>query len=248
MKSSNLGAAPSDEPSPRWGPVRLAIYLGDCPGLLDNIQSRCDVDPDAVDPCWVWRGAVSAEGYAFLGRSVTYRYAHRVVVWAVKGFPGELRDIEAVHHLCSVRRCVKPTHLAEAPVFLNVLESSVRKAFLNRVEALTAVVRSLEPDHPVLYDNWGAGDRKDPPTRGTTFQSPRARIKADERRNAWNARTQQRQRFRFTQVIQVDSFMKLGMSKRLALEAAKMGRSTYSDWSPRLRDWLAQEKRDLGIT
>lgn len=62
--------------------------------------------------CWYWYGALNPEGYG-LFRCTPYRpaamVAHRVayLLWC-----GPLDDGLEVHHLCHVRRCVNPEHLA----------------------------------------------------------------------------------------------------------------------------------------
>lgn len=66
------------------------------------------------DECWLWRGAISPQGYGRMssrtvipGRQVTF-YAHRLAyLWRVGRIPAGYQ----IDHLCHVRTCVRPDHL-----------------------------------------------------------------------------------------------------------------------------------------
>jgi hypothetical protein len=82
----------------RLGRSESAVQAQDWESLREEIQAKCYIDPNDVDPCWVWLGARDASGYSFSGRTTTRRFVHRLVAWAVAGFPGELTDFPSVRH------------------------------------------------------------------------------------------------------------------------------------------------------
>lgn len=72
--------------------------------------------PD-LGPCWLWTGYVSEKGYArtHVGSSVNGKfigdYVHRISYKLHKGAIPEGLDID---HLCEVKHCIRPDHLAIA--------------------------------------------------------------------------------------------------------------------------------------
>lgn len=74
--------------------------------ILDKIFSRCE--PIPVSGCWVWTGAVTADGYGVIKHERKTRYVHHLTHDLVKGVPrpGLERD-----HKCKIRCCCNPDHL-----------------------------------------------------------------------------------------------------------------------------------------
>lgn len=63
----------------------------------------------AVDGgCWLWMGAMSGTGYGAIRVEGRVEYVHRVMA---RHHHGDI-DGMAIDHLCRVRNCVNPDHLA----------------------------------------------------------------------------------------------------------------------------------------
>ena len=65
-----------------------------------------------TDDCWLYAGEISKTGYAALrfyrqGVHVNVRF-HRTMY---ENFVGEIPEGTVIDHLCSVRRCINPSHL-----------------------------------------------------------------------------------------------------------------------------------------
>ena len=74
--------------------------------LLDRFMAK--VSPEPNSGCWLWVGAITAQGYGSIGKGVKTYMAHRVSYELFKGpIPAELH----IDHLCRVRCCVNPDHL-----------------------------------------------------------------------------------------------------------------------------------------
>ena len=70
--------------------------------------------PD-LGPCWLWTGAVSAEGYAcFLAGVKAHRFA-----WELAN--GPVPEWLVIDHLCRVRHCLNPAHLEPVTNRENIL-------------------------------------------------------------------------------------------------------------------------------
>lgn len=75
-----------------------------------------------LGPCWIWTGAVSADGYAIMGLRGASPYVAR---WAYEQFVGPIPDGHEPDHLCSVRACVNfETHLEPVTHAENVRRST----------------------------------------------------------------------------------------------------------------------------
>jgi len=68
--------------------------------------------------CWLWSGALSANGYGHVFHSGKRRRAHRLVYDLMVGkIPPGLQ----IDHLCRVRSCVNPEHMEPVTGRTNVL-------------------------------------------------------------------------------------------------------------------------------
>lgn len=120
-----------------------AIRTNDWPAILAGVINTVDVDDNG---CWLWRGALSADGYA--RRHFCKPRIHRLVMQAVHG--GVPLGSQQVHHTCAVRRCVNPNHLQLATAAENNAEMRARNAYLRRIDELEAALREVAPGHPAL--------------------------------------------------------------------------------------------------
>ena len=59
-------------------------------------------------PCWLWQGCLNHKGYGVLRDGDRIVYAHRFYYeQVVDKIPEGLQ----LHHLCGVRRCMRPDHV-----------------------------------------------------------------------------------------------------------------------------------------
>lgn len=80
----------------------------------DRFTEKYRVDPSG---CWIWTGAIGAEGYGRFGYpSRQTRLAHRV---AHVLFIGPIPDGYQVDHICAVKACVNPDHLEAVTPLVN---------------------------------------------------------------------------------------------------------------------------------
>lgn len=89
--------------------------------------------------CWLWTGAVSADGYGRFGD----HNAHR---WAYSRWVGHLQAGKQVDHLCRVRSCVQPLHLEQVTGKENTLRGE-------SVSAVNARKEFCKYGHPLSGDN-----------------------------------------------------------------------------------------------
>jgi hypothetical protein len=82
--------------------------------------------PDGFeDPCWLWTGAPSENGYAqFWPGGRTCPKAHGVHRWNYERFVGPIPPGFEVDHLCGVLLCVNPAHLEAVPGAVNNARST----------------------------------------------------------------------------------------------------------------------------
>ena len=84
-----------------------------------NLMARfmAKVSPEPTSGCWLWAGALFANGYARIygegGRKAKLLYGHRV--------GGSIPPGLQLDHLCRVRSCVNPEHLEAVTSKMNVL-------------------------------------------------------------------------------------------------------------------------------
>lgn len=76
----------------------------------DRLAARSE---PLAEPCVIWMGATTKDGYGSLRVDGRVRYAHRVAFEAHHERP--VRGGHDVHHVCRNRRCVEPRHLEEIP-------------------------------------------------------------------------------------------------------------------------------------
>lgn len=228
----------------RYGPIRRSLLTHDFALLYETVRERCDIDPEDPDSCWRVRTSLVGAGYAYIGRAGTRQFLHRVMAFAADGFPGELRAYPSVHHLCGVRRCVRPEHLSKATDLLNTIESRARTALLDRIRALQEALREVQPDHSLLLDGWGTSSNSLPGRLNTaaSHETPAERVKRRRRRQDWDDRLKSIERRRFKQVLDYQRLRASGLSSTEALGRVDLTRSTASDWSIRLAAWMASEE------
>lgn len=73
---------------------------------LENFLKKTDKSPFG---CWLWIGCVKTSGYGKFTVNFKTCAAHRA---SYEHFIGEIPDKMEVRHLCHVRNCVNPDHLA----------------------------------------------------------------------------------------------------------------------------------------
>lgn len=77
------------------------------------------VPTDFRDPCWLWTGPTTGNGYAQFttgGRGSPRALVHR---WNYKRHVGAIPNGWQVDHLCKIRHCVNPAHLEAVPQRVN---------------------------------------------------------------------------------------------------------------------------------
>ena len=89
--------------------------------------------------CWEWTGAKRA-GYGMFHMNGSVCSAHRV---AYEMWVGELSKSSVVHHKCSNRSCVRPSHLQLTSSHENVAEMFERNNYLRAIRRLEIEVIKL---------------------------------------------------------------------------------------------------------
>lgn len=102
---------------------------------LDQRTFKPDPTPDTPDPCHLWCGSNTQDGYPMLRIHGVAMGAHRLVYALAKGsiFP------EVVRQSCGDRTCVNPNHLVDT-------EAAVPQASRPAAE----MVKPLDPEHYAL--------------------------------------------------------------------------------------------------
>lgn len=219
----------------RLGPLERAIGTKDTELLLETVKSRCEIDADDPDGCWLWNGSIRTNGYGYCGRHTSNRLVHRVVAWAPSGFVGKLSEMPPIHHMCGVKRCCRPEHLLPVTVVANVAESLARTAHLERITELTLALSELDPKHALLANPWWGNDVRFELQERSKQGEPerwRALRAAEKAENAATRKAHEARRFR--QVLEVSRLKNRGMTTKGALTKVGLARSVYDDWRKRL--------------
>lgn len=99
------------------------------------------VDKQGPNDCWLWIGAVATGGYGSYDVIVggkRYKKAHR---YSYALHNGWVLGSESVHHTCSVRLCVNPSHLQKITQRENMAEMLERKYYKKRIKELEEELR-----------------------------------------------------------------------------------------------------------
>lgn len=127
----------------RSSPLSDAVRSGARSEIVEAVRALCDTSSG----CWVWQKRLNQYGYANASVAGKHRLVHRIVLEAKIGRP---LGKEQAHHICAVRACVNPEHLAPASQAENIAEMHARNAMEYRIRSLEAAVRELDPKHPLL--------------------------------------------------------------------------------------------------
>lgn len=225
----------------RFGPIERSIRTADWALLVGEIQGRTESDPSDSEGCWIWTGALRANGYAYVGRAERNHLVHRVVAWGYAGFNGNIRAFPEVHHTCGRKACVNPGHLLPTTSLINTLESRVRNAVLRRNRALEDALRQISPGHPLLSPEWELKGVPEMTMAHLTesSESRRSRLRRSDLKSAYERRLEVHRASRFQQVLTVDASYAKGVTRKESLKRAGMSRQAYDDWGRRLRSHLA---------
>lgn len=108
---------------------------------FDRFREKYDVDEGG---CWLWLGATTVGGYPSFYYEGRLQLGHRV---AYRMFVGVIPDGLHLDHLCSVRRCVNPSHLEPVTCLENVRRAAALVTHCPRGheydEANTVVYRGM---------------------------------------------------------------------------------------------------------
>lgn len=74
--------------------------------LADRLWPR--IDKNGAGGCWIWTGAINAQGYGAIGVDGKVKRVHRVVYMLLVG---DIPDGLHLDHLCRRRHCCNPDHL-----------------------------------------------------------------------------------------------------------------------------------------
>jgi hypothetical protein len=77
---------------------------------MERIRKRFEkfFDKGPIDDCWVWKGALSHNGYGRFRTPTTHKKAHRI---AYELYVGPFKEYLNVLHTCDNPSCVNPNHL-----------------------------------------------------------------------------------------------------------------------------------------
>lgn len=90
---------------------------------LERFHAKYLIDPNTG--CWLWTGALNADGYGWFRIDGSSRGAHRV---GYELTHGELAPGVVLDHLCRVRNCVNPDHLEPVTDRINILRGESPQA------------------------------------------------------------------------------------------------------------------------
>ncbi len=127
-----------------------------------------------LGPCWLWRSPPGAGGYGSFYFQRKQWLAHRASYTILVG---EIPAGLTIDHLCSVRSCVRPSHLEAVTLLENLRRADVWRRRSEAQKALTHCPNG----HPYSGENLGI--RKD----GTRACRTCARRHSKESRERWLA-------------------------------------------------------------
>jgi hypothetical protein len=110
------------------------------------IADRIRANVAEIDGCWLYQGALQANGYALvsLGRTAEGRdYLHRVTY---RDAHGEIPAGMDIDHLCRNRACCNPEHLEAVSRRVNLLRG-------NTITAANAAKTHCKRGHEFTEDN-----------------------------------------------------------------------------------------------
>lgn len=114
-----------------------ALHDGGSPVNWDRVNK--------TETCWLWTGALTAEGYGSLGHDGRICYAHRV---AYEELVGPIPDGRVIDHLCRNRACVNPDHLEAVTQQENTLRGARSYALTGRCRSGRHEIKSDEDTQP----------------------------------------------------------------------------------------------------
>lgn len=74
------------------------------------------IDKDAPGGCWLWRGALTSDGYGAIWKDGGTARVHRVTYELLAG---QIPEGKHLDHLCRVRSCCNPDHLESVTPYEN---------------------------------------------------------------------------------------------------------------------------------
>lgn len=113
---------------------------GDAALFFGALRECCCV---RLDGCWEWGGSRNGGGYALWRGTLLHR---RVVEMRENARLGT----QPVHHRCGHTWCVCPDHVEPVTVAENTAEMLARRAFVTRIDELTAALREVDPENEAL--------------------------------------------------------------------------------------------------
>lgn len=102
-------------PWPTRRPVAARLLDG-----LDRVNGPTPPHAPELGPCWVWTGALTAEGYGSISVRGRHVYVHRAALEIALERP--LGEGMLACHRCENRACARPSHLYEGTYTENNLD------------------------------------------------------------------------------------------------------------------------------
>lgn len=111
---------------------KLFIVKNITPNKAAQLFSHINFDQDSG--CWLWKASLNNYGYGFTTLHHKTVYIHRLMyAWLIKPIPsGVGKDIQVLDHLCNIRHCCNPAHLALILPKQNVMRSDAPPALNSR--------------------------------------------------------------------------------------------------------------------